>query len=256
MPVPPHPPDNWLELSKTDEEDEPPPEQPEAKPVVTERWSLVRTAAGPAGWVLTRRLSMAIPDEVAQYAEGRRIVAYFALGYVQDENAKKAIWLWATSAGVHDGYDFDSFRVFIWSLKRHRYETAYIERSVTGYLPILVHEVEYASGANRRGQPAMEKYPGFSVCTQRADGQLHRREYALLGNIVRAAGDEPCQLPPPVWVAKAAPAPGAIPAQTAAPPAPATAKQTLTERFKDGLKKLRFWKKEPSGSSGPSAQRH
>ena len=36
-------------------------------------WNLVRTLDGKVGWVLTRPLSMAIPDEVAQYAEGHRI---------------------------------------------------------------------------------------------------------------------------------------------------------------------------------------
>lgn len=249
IPPPPHPPENWLELSKTDEEEQPPPEEPEAKPVPTERWTLVRTAGGPAGWVLTRRLSMAIPDDVAQYAEGRRIVAYFPLGYVQDEDAKKPIWLWATSGGAHEGYDFDSFRVFIWSLKRHRYETAYIERNLAGHMPVLVHDVEYASGARTRGGPAaVEKYPGFSICTEKADGQLHRREFALLGNIVRSAGDGPCELPPPVWVAKAPPgAAGTVEARSAAPAPP---KPGLVERIKNRIKGL--WK----GKAGaPTAQR-
>ena len=57
-------------------------EQPaaEARRRRSDGWSLVRTPRDRPGWVLTRLLSMAIPDEVAQYAEGKRIVSYFPLG--------------------------------------------------------------------------------------------------------------------------------------------------------------------------------
>jgi hypothetical protein len=126
---------------------------------------------------------MAIPDEVAQYAEGHRIVSYLPLGYVQDEDQKKPIWFWATVRG-RQPYDFDSFRVFNWNLRRHRYETAFIARNVQGYLPVLLNNVDYAIG---KGSP--EKYPGFSVCLEKEDGQRVRRDFALLGNIVRYAID-------------------------------------------------------------------
>ena len=78
--------------------DDPPPSRRRQKPVPTDYWSLVRTPTGQSGWVLTRLISMAIPDEVAQYAEGHRIVSYLPLGYVQDEDQKKPIWLWTTVA--------------------------------------------------------------------------------------------------------------------------------------------------------------
>ncbi len=237
IPPPPGPPANWLDLSKTNLDEPPAPPEP-AQPVPTEHWSLVRTAGGQAGWVLTRRASMAIPDEVAQYAEGHRIVSYFPLAYLQDGDAKKPVWLWTTSAGSHDGYDFDSFRVFIWSLKRHRYETAYIERNLTGYLPVLVHDIDYAgSGTLRLQAPA--KYPGFSICTRKEDGTLHRREFALLGNVVRQTGESACQLPAPVWVAKAALAPkGISPVEPAAPP---EQMESLLDRLKNRMK--RMWRK-------------
>ena len=73
---------------------------------------------------------MAIPDDVAQYAEGHRITSYFALSDVRDGDAVKHNWLWTTIASGDHPYDFDSFRVFTWSLRRHRYETAYIQRNV------------------------------------------------------------------------------------------------------------------------------
>ncbi len=196
MPAPPRPPPNWLDLSKTelDEEEQAP---PEAKPVPTDYWSLVRVSTGQSGWVLTRLVSMAIPDEVAQYAEGHRIVAYLPLGYVEDGDQKKAIWLWTTVRG-RQPFDFDSFRVFTWNPRRHRYETAYIDRNTRGYLPVLLNEVDYTLG---KGAPS--KYPGFSLCLERQEGQRMRREYALLGNVVRFAGERPCEAAAPMYVAKA-----------------------------------------------------
>ncbi len=154
MPKPPAPPPNWLDLSKTDseEEEDAPEAAPEPKVIPTDDWSLVRTASGQSGWVLTRRLIMAIPDEVAQYAEGKRIVSYFPLGTVMDGAEKKTVWLWTTSLSGPQPYDFESFRVFIWSLKRHRYETAYIERKVRGISPILLHDVDFAE-ARREASP-------------------------------------------------------------------------------------------------------
>lgn len=188
---PPGPPANWLELSKTNrdpavEEEE---EAKEEKPVAMDDWSLVRTKTGETGWVLTRRLVMAIPDEVAQYAEGKRIVSYFSLGEVEDGDQKKHDWLWTTIGGGDRPFDFDSFRVFIWSLHRHRYETAYIDRNVRGYAPVVLEQVELA---NAKGT-STAKYPGFSVCLESSDGQRVRREYAFLENVVRFASQKPCE---------------------------------------------------------------
>jgi hypothetical protein len=230
LPPPPGPPPNWLDLSKTELEDEEPADAPEAKPVPTDDWTLVRTKSGESGWARTRRLSMAIPDEVAQYAEGRRIISYFPLGYVQDGDAKKPIWLWTTVAGGQHPYDFDSFRVFIWNPRRHRYETAYIERNVAGHSPVLLSEVDFATGVKSKGQTATAKYPGFSVCVEKPDG-LHRRNYALLGNVVRYAGEGACAPESPVWVPK--PAAGTA-APVAAPPPPP--KESFTEMVRKRIK--------------------
>ncbi|PWU00082.1 MAG: hypothetical protein C5B51_25860 [Terriglobia bacterium] len=195
VPKPPGPPANWLDLSKTDlsaedsaADDE---TEKEEEPVALDDWSLVRTKGGESGWVLTRRLVMAIPDEVAQYAEGHRIVSYFPLGEVQDEDQKKRNWLWTTIGNGVYPYDFDSFRIFIWSLRRHRYETAYIERNLHGYSPVLLKEVELSSA--RGSSASSAKYPGFSVCVEKKDGRRYRREYAFLTNIVRLAGEQPCE---------------------------------------------------------------
>jgi hypothetical protein len=226
LPKPPSPPPNWLDLSKTAREEDETPEEP-PKVIPTDYWSLVRVATGQSGWVLTRFVSMAIPDEVAQYAEGRRIVSYYPLGYTEDGDQKKAIWLWTTVRG-RQPFDFDSFRVFVWSLKRHRYETAYIDRNVEGYWPVLLNQVDYAMNKGAAAQ-----YPGFSVCVEKSDGQKYRREYALLGNVVRFAGEQPCVLPPPVWTPKASPTPVAPPEDTG----PVASGPTLGERIKGWFRK-------------------
>ena len=45
-----------------------------------EDWTLLRTKGGDIGWALTRNLLISIPDDVGQYAEGRRITSDFDLG--------------------------------------------------------------------------------------------------------------------------------------------------------------------------------
>lgn len=182
VPPPPRPaapavPSNWRELSKTPLP-EPPPEaliaqtKPEPK-VQLEDWSFVRTNDGKAGWVVTRNLVMAIPDEVAQYSEGARISSYFALGDVQDGDQIKHHWLWTTARDVGMPYDFDSFRVFIYMLRRHRYETAYIERRVIGYYPV------------------MAKQGRFALILRNEDGTLVEKTYQLEGYQVHKIGEQP-----------------------------------------------------------------
>jgi hypothetical protein len=209
MPKPPGPPANWLDLSESTLPQKVATDDVAAeKPVPNDRWSLIRTPNGESGWVYTRLITMAIPDEVAQYAEGHRIVSYFPLGDVPDGNQKKTVWLWATIGSGSFPYDFDSFRVFIWSLRRHRYETAHIELHLKGYSPVLVHPVEVAS-TGRKGETSAGRYPGFSVCMEKKDGSRYRREYALYNQRIRFVGEQPCEPPPPpVTVKAAAPLPG------------------------------------------------
>jgi SH3-like domain-containing protein len=223
MPKPPALPPDWLELSKTDRDeaaadaDQIPPRKLAPR---VDGWSLIRAPSGQSGWVLTRLVSMAIPDDVAQYAEGRRIVSYFPLGDIQDGDLKKNIWLWTTTADSKQPWDFDSFRVFVWSLRRHRYETGYIERNLKGYSPVLLKEVELTS------KSGASKYPGFSICLEKKDGQRVRREFALLGVAIRFSGDHPCEAPPPPPTLQN---PSPLPVSELPPPQP---KPGLAERLK------------------------
>jgi len=215
MPRPPGAPVDWLDLSRTDppEGDDGEPDKPAAEkpPAKIDLWSLVRTPPGQVGWVLTRMLTMAIPDEVAQYAEGHRIVSYFAIGSVQDGDQKKNIWLWTTTTDSRAPWDFDSFRIFTWSMRRHRYETAHIERDIQGYSPVLLSA------------------SGFSICMDKKDGSRMRRQFTLQGNSVRFASEAACEAPPPA-LEVTSPAPLPV-AETAAPPPKESLWQSLKRRF-------------------------
>lgn len=193
-PSPPAPPVHWLDLSRPRESDLPGYQAPEAPHIAYDDWSLIRTKNGNAGWVLSRMLNMSIPDEVAQYAEGHRITSYLALGEVHDKekNVTKPNWLWTTIGSGQFPYEFDSFRVFVWSLKHHRYETAYIERNVKGYYPVTI---QGDSGDDEKS---------FSVIIEDKDGKLYRRTYAFSGFRCRLVSKAPYTPPAPLPAVHAA----------------------------------------------------
>jgi hypothetical protein len=170
-PSPPPPPVDWIALSKQSNAQA----DTDTPPAAQDDWTLIRTASGQSGWVLTGRVYMSIPDAVAQYAEGHRITSYFSIGSVDDRGEKHDIWLWTTTAALGEHYDFDSYRVFTWSLNHHRYETAYIQRRERGYLPVIAKQGE------------------FSVCVEDKTGARVRKDYTLIGNAVRPAGVHPCE---------------------------------------------------------------
>jgi len=167
----PEPPPDWRELSK---QGDPQPDAGETVHGPVDDWTLIRTENGQSGWVLTSGLYLAIPDEVAQYAEGHRITSYFSLGKVRDGDVQKDIWLWTTSDGLGEDHDFDSYRVFTWSLRHHRYETAYIQRRERGFFPVIAKTGE------------------FSVCLEKNDGSRAAKHYVMKDTSVRPAGENPC----------------------------------------------------------------
>ncbi|HEX4748096.1 MAG TPA: SH3 domain-containing protein [Bryobacteraceae bacterium] len=195
-PPPPPAPANWQEMStqrvdgaestadlkaRRDQEaaDKAKAAAEERKLMIMEDWTLVRTRHNDIGWVLSRNLTMSIPDEVAQYAEGKRITSYFDLGSVQDEEkGLKHDWLWTTES-EQEPNDFNAWRVFIWNRRRHRYETSYRQRDLEGYFPVHVDAPE--AGAYDRT---------FEIITKDDDGKMRRRKYSFDGTRVHLAGAE------------------------------------------------------------------
>lgn len=158
----------------------PPPPPPNE--VLKDDWALVRLRDGRSGWVLSRMLMLALPDEVTQYAEGHRITSFFSLGQVEDQGQARHHWLWTTIATPPENYQFDGVRVFVWSTRRHRYETAFRESKLRGYYPTKVE---------RTGHGAR-----FAIHAVGRDGVLARREYEFNGHQVRLVAKSPFTLPP------------------------------------------------------------
>jgi hypothetical protein len=234
-----------------------PPEKP------LEDWWLVRDQGGHVGWVLARRLDVDVPDQVAQYSEGKKIVGAYQLNTVYDpggisedvqakadRKAAKAAKLAAKtkhprSAPVaeapalpvlpgrqvpqyvtvtqeyKDGlpFDWDQVRVFIWNVKKHRYETAYRLREQQGYLPVTIGAAHFkdANGRDMGLEPTftIRTTPDGVVTQDPVTGAFHAQTvqettYRLEGGIVRRAD------PPPPKPAEAA-GPGPVTTRRHAP---------------------------------------
>jgi SH3-like domain-containing protein len=149
---------------------------------VLEDWWLVRDPENRVGWVLSRMVDIDVPLEIAQYAEGQRFVAFFALNQVQDpgkEGADKSVsqYLCAMTE-PHDGlpYDYDQIRVFTWNVRKHRYETAYREHGLNGVLPVTVTSEIF----DKEGT-----LPVFILHVKDDAGNVSERKYKMNSPIVR-----------------------------------------------------------------------
>ncbi|HTZ58236.1 MAG TPA: hypothetical protein VMB49_09080 [Acidobacteriaceae bacterium] len=131
-----------------------------------EDWWLVRDSKGQVGWMLSRRLDVDVPDEIGGYSEGQKIVGAYVLTKVYDSEStlpdKMVPEYVSVTNAYKDGlpYDFNQIRVFTWNVKKHRYETAYRQRNLEGYLPVVISESK-----NAQGQPV----PEFSITVATSD---------------------------------------------------------------------------------------
>jgi hypothetical protein len=111
-------------------------------PPVLQDWWLVRDSQGHVGWVWSRMIDIDIPNEIAGLAEAQRYVGAYVLRTVDDPDSnfpdKKAPEYAALMNSWKEGlpYDFDQVRVFTWNTRKHRYETAFRQRNLEGYLPV------------------------------------------------------------------------------------------------------------------------
>jgi SH3-like domain-containing protein len=148
----------------------------DVKPAM-EDWWLVRDAQNHVGWVLGRLIDLDVPLEVAQYAEGQRIIACFVLNEVKDGDKRVPQYLMLLSE-ARDGMpsDYNQARVFTWNVKRHRYETAYRERGLEGMLPAAVSHEDFGKEGD---------LPTFTLHVKDAAGNVFERKYKMNTPIVR-----------------------------------------------------------------------
>jgi hypothetical protein len=179
--------------------------EPAAAPEIPmEDWWLIRDSQGHVGWLLGGRIDVDVPDDVAQYAEGQRIVGAYVLMRVTDPesnlpNHQVPEYVTALSpprSGLP--FDFDQIRVFTWSLKHHRYETAFRIHPIQGFLPVKVWTEPAANGTEPVFSFVISGSPDVSIDPQTGITKpLHPRTitYVMRDNLVRRIGPDMAPIP-------------------------------------------------------------
>jgi SH3-like domain-containing protein len=172
-------------------------------PPVMEDWWLVEDAKGRTGWLYSRMMDVDVPDAIMRYSEGQRVVGAYVLTRVNDPEAPqddKDVPVYVTVLSPYTAglpYDFNQVRVFVWNLKKHRYETGFRERNIEGFLPV---EISKAKDPYGKAPASMTEAPTFSYRVLAADAppvipdpvtgtvnptKTNLKTYRLEGNLVR-----------------------------------------------------------------------
>jgi len=114
------------------------------EPSNLEDWWLVRAdvknAAQISGWLLGRFVDLDLPGPLPTYesSEHIHIVAWFVINHAVDSTGavKPEYLVMGTRDGEGRPCDFTLLRVYTWSPRHHRYDTAFIERGLCGSLPV------------------------------------------------------------------------------------------------------------------------
>jgi len=200
---------------------------PAAAPPAMEDWWLARDAAGHTGWLYARMVEVDAPDALTRYAEGQKFVGAYVLTTVHDDDApseqstdegtepakgKSGTKHVSAPGGPRDipiyvavmapykaglPYDFDQVRVFTWSTKMHRYETAFREKNIEGFLPVTIKRMKDPTEKSAAGQVELPAFT-YKVLSASAPqpepdletgiitpGRLIVKTYRLEGNVTK-----------------------------------------------------------------------